>query len=222
MTNPLETILQAVADALEDGEVQLWQPDLTELVLPRPDAAREEPDSVRPEGRSQRVTAAPLLSAPEDAPASPLWEETGALPAWKEAGAGALADELQKTLLPRLEREGEVRTDVLPSGEAGAWEAGEDRSSTLSTPALLERLRTLEEEQAGAEALARGQSAVSTPVSRSGGSWGGGGMAYDPAALGDFPLAAAAAAALEEDRARAVDRAFQRDSRRYDRGFSLY
>ena len=39
---------------------------------------------------------------------------------------------------------------------------------------------------------------------------------------GDSPLAAAAAAAQQQEDARAVDRAFQRDSRRYDRGFSLY
>ena len=51
---------------------------------------------------------------------------------------------------------------------------------------------------------------------------GSAGLQYDPAALRDSPLAAAAAAAQQQEDARAVDRAFQRDSRRYDRGFSLY
>ena len=91
-----------------------------------------------------------------------------------------------------------------------------------SSPALLEQLRRLERTQASLQALGRSQTASGTPLAGAAVSRPGSSVSYDPAALRDTPLAAAAAAAQEDDRARAVDRAFQRDSRRYDRGFSLY
>lgn len=193
MTNDLDRLLEQVEDALADGGDGLWQPDLTSPVLP----GLQEPLAQEvPEGTQAKESLNDALT-----------------------GFSALE---QGQALPRFLR---AEDESLSSpGQSGSEDpdGSQDLAAQPDSPALLEQLQTLENTQASVQALGRSQGAGSILASRSLAGQGGGGISYDPAALGDFPLAAAAAAAQEEDRARAVDRAFQRDSRRYDRGFSLY
>ncbi len=194
MTNQLDSLLEAIEDALEDGEVQLWQPDLTDVVLPgRQDSQGDSPS--------------------EDSNPQHFRDEPGALPGFSH---------LDGQSLPRFQR----AADQEMQGQQPSGSDGQTSSQAViarsASPALLEQLNALEDTWAGVEALGRTQAGGSSLSPRSGAEQAGGGVRYDPAAQRDFPLAAAAAAAQQEEDARAVDRAFQRDSRRYDRGFSLY
>lgn len=205
MTNQLDALLDALEDALEDGEIQLWQPDLTDLVLPGFRNSQEDSSQEvgRPESYPDKQNALSALSILEQDTTVPVLEEMG-----------------QEAALSQLEWEGGTLSLTPRQGQGGVQAS--DAGTQFSSPALLEQLQTLEDTQASVEALSRSQPFSGSLSSRSRAGQSSSGLPYDPAALGDFPLAAAAAAAQDEDRARAVDRAFQRDSRRYDRGFSLY
>ena len=195
MTNDLDNLLEQVEDVLEEDGGALWQPDLTVLVLPQ---AREEQPKADP-----KDSQAGAYAAPSDALAD------------FSALEGPQA-------LPRFQRAGEDNLQTPGSNGSDPQELSQGIAAPSSSPALLEQLRTLEDIQAGAEALGRSHENGGSLPSRAFSGQGGSGLQYDPAALRDFPLAAAAAAAQQQEDARAVDRAFQRASRRYDRGFSLY
>lgn len=195
MTNDLDNLLEQVEDVLEEDGGALWQPDLTSLVLPQ---ARED----RAKANHQDSQAG-AYADPSDA----LADFSGL------EGPQAL---------PSFQRAGEDNSQTPGSSGSDPQELSQGIAAQSSSPALLEQLRTLEDIQAGAEALGRSQESGGSLPSRAFSAQGGFGLQYDPAALRDFPLAAAAAAAQQQEDARAVDRAFQRDSRRYDRGFSLY
>lgn len=207
MTNQLEALLGALEDALEDGETQLWQPDLTDLVLPgfrnpQEDSAKEVG---RPESYTDKQNSSPIFSIFKEDTTAPVLEEMG-----------------QEAALSQLEWEGGTLSLVSRQGQGGVQASDAGTLPQPSSPALLEQLQTLEDTQSSVEALSRTQPFSGSLFSRSRAGQSSTGLPYDPAALGDLPLAASAAAAQDEERARAVDRAFQRDSRRYDRGFSLY
>ena len=195
MTNDLDNLLEQVEDVLEEDGGALWQPDLTSLVLPQ---------------------------AREDQPKADLQDsQAGAYADPSDALAGLSALEGQQAL-PRFQRAGEDNLQTPGSNGTDPQALSQGNAVQPSSPALLEQLRTLEDIQAGAEALGRTQENGGSLSSRAFSGQGSSGLQYDPAALRDSPLAAAAAAAQQQEDARAVDRAFQRDSRRYDRGFSLY
>lgn len=194
MTNDLDNLLEQVEDVLEEDGGALWQPDLTSPVLPQ---------------------------APEDrAKADPQDSQAGAYADPSDALADFSGLEGQQAL-PRFQRAGEDNSQTPGSSGSDPQDLFQG-IAVPSFPALLEQLRTLEDIQVGAEALGRSQENGGSLPSRAFSAQGGFGLQYDPAALRDSPLAAAAAAAQQQEDARAVDRAFQRDSRRYDRGFSLY
>lgn len=195
MTNDLDNLLEQVEDVLDEDGSSLWQPDLTALVLPQP---REDQ----------------AKSDPQDSQAEEYPDPSDAL-------ADFLGLEGQQAL-PRFQRAGEDNSQTPGSSGTDPQEFSQGIAAQSSSPALLEQLRTLEGIQAGAEALGRTQENGGSLPSRTFSGQGSSGLQYDPAALRDSPLAAAAAAAQQQEDARAVDRAFQRDSRRYDRGFSLY
>lgn len=195
MTNDLDNLLAQVEDVLEEDGGALWQPDLTSLVLPQ---ARED-----------------------RAKADPKDSQTGAYAAPSDALADFSGLEGPQAL-PHFQRAREDNSQTPGSNGSDPQALFQGIAAQSSSPALLEQLRTLENIQAGAEALGRNQENGGSLPSRAFSGQGGSGLQYDPAALRDFPLAAAAAAAQQQEDARAVDRAFQRDSRRYDRGFSLY
>lgn len=195
MTNNLDNLLKQVEDVLEEDGSALWQPDLTALVLPQTQEDRAKAD--------QQDNQSGGYADPSDAPAD----------FWSMEGPQAL---------PRFQRAGEDNSQTPESSGTDPQEFSQGITVPSSSPALLEQLRTLEDIQAGAEALGRTQENGGSLSSRAFSGQGSSGLQYDPAALRDSPLAAAAAAAQQQEDARAVDRAFQRDSRRYDRGFSLY
>ena len=229
MTNDLDHLLEQVEDALEDGEEQLWQPDLTDLILPSPpvqSAGQASEDAIR---TAQHTSG-------QDALQQQLNQELlDRLPAGQSHGDNhleQLLDQFSRSqgLSDVQQRQHWARSQLVQGGQAGtaqaqspdrARHAQEPTQARPNTPALLEQLREFDRTQASLDALSRSQGGGSL-TSRTSGRLPETGTQYDPASLGDSPLAAAAAAAREEDQARAVDRAFQRDSRRYDRGFSLY
>ena len=191
MTNDLDNLLEQVEDVLEEDGSALWQPDLTSLVLPQ---SREDQPKADPQD-----SQAGAYAGPSDALAN------------FSALEGPQA-------LPRFQRTGENGSQTPGSSCTDPQDLSQGISAPSSSPALLEQLRTLEDIQAGAEALGRSQENGDSLSPRAFSGQGSSGLQYDPAALRDFPLAAA----QQQEDARAVDRAFQRDSRRYDRGFSLY
>lgn len=195
MTNDLDNLLEQVEDVLEEDGSALWQPDLTSLVLPQ---SREDQSK----------------ADPQDSQAGAYADPSDAL-----AGFSALEEQ---QALPRFQRAGEDNSQTPGSNGSDPQDLSQGIAAQSSSPALLEQLRTLEDIQAGAEALGRSQENGGSLSSRAFSGQGSSGLQYDPAALRESPLAAAAAAAQQQEDARAVDRAFQRDSRRYDRGFSLY
>lgn len=234
MTNDLDRLLEQVVDALEDSGEGLWQPDLNALVLPALEQKSSQTEDItsQTEDRFLKQSATMDLTQTDG-------DGFGFLPAFSPFSADSLSIEGwetdRSTPAPGKNwtgQEVELGQETLPWTEP-VWEgertAAEQRSmetakaeTTAASPALLEQLQALEATQASAEALSRSQAIDSGRSSRSLPGQEGGVVRYDPASLGNVPMAAAAAAAQEEDRARAVDRAFQRDSRRYDRGFSLY
>lgn len=208
MTTDLDRLLEQVEDALEEGGEELWQPDLTAPVLP---------------ALTQKGGSALSEAAEENSKKTSGLEGTGVLPTVSALDEEPAAESFPATAPatpPRFLREGESLSPTTRQSDGGRLASGSVLPS--SSPALLEQLQALEAVQASAQALGRSQEGGSRLPSRSLTGQNGGSISYDPAAAEDSPLAAAAAAAQDEDRARAVDRAFQRDSRRYDRGFSLY
>lgn len=236
MTNDLDHLLEQVEDALEDGEEQLWQPDLTDLILPSP------PVQAAGEASEDAIRTAQHTSG-QDALQQQLNQELlDRLQAGQSHGDNHLEQLLdqfsagqglsdvqqrQRWARSQLAQGGQARTAHTQSphraqhAQGSIWAGEETAQAWPNTPALLEQLRQFDRTQASLDALNHSQGGGSL-TSRVPGRLPDTGTQYDPASLGDSPLAAAAAAAREEDQARAVDRAFQRDSRRYDRGFSLY
>lgn len=236
MTNDLDHLLEQVEDALEDGEEQLWQPDLTDLILPSP------PVQAAGEASEDAIRTAQHTSG-QDALQQQLNQELlDRLPAGQrheDNHLQQLLDQFSRSqgLSDVQQRQHWARSQLVQGGQAGTaqaqspdrarhaqgslWVGEETTQARQDEPALLEQLREFDRTQASLDALSRSQGGGSL-TSRAPGRLPDTGTQYDPASLGDSPLAAAAAAAREEDQARAVDRAFQRDSRRYDRGFSLY
>ena len=226
MTNDLDHLLEQVEDALEDGEEQLWQPDLTDLILPSPPvqaAGQASEDAIR---TAQHTSG-------QDALQQQLNQELlDRLPAGQSHGDNhleQLLDQFSRSqgLSDVQQRQRWARSQLAQSPDrarhvqGSLWAGEKTAQARQDEPALLEQLRQFDRTQASLDALSRSQGGGSL-TSRTSGRLPETGTQYDPASLGDSPLAAAAAAAREEDQARAVDRAFQRDSRRYDRGFSLY
>lgn len=236
MTNDLDHLLEQVEDALEDGEEQLWQPDLTDLILPSP------PVQAAGEASEDAIRTAQHTSG-QDALQQQLNQELlDQIQAGQSHGDNHLEQLLDQfsgsqDLSDVQQRQRWARSQLVQGGQAGTaqtqspdrarhaqgslWAGEETAQARQDEPALLEQLRQFDRTQASLEALSRSQGGDSL-TARTSGRLPDTGTQYDPASLGDSPLAAAAAAAREEDQARAVDRAFQRDSRRYDRGFSLY
>lgn len=236
MTNDLDHLLEQVEDALEDGEEQLWQPDLTDLILPSPpvqSAGQASEDAIR---TAQHTSGQDALQQQLN---QELLDQLQAGQRHEDNHLEQLLDQFSagQGLSDVQQRQRWARSQLVQGGQTGTaqtqspdrarlaqdslWAGEETAQARQDEPALLEQLRQFDRTQASLDALSRSQGGGSL-AARTSGRLPDTGTQYDPASLGDSPLAAAAAAAREEDQARAVDRAFQRDSRRYDRGFSLY
>lgn len=230
MRDYLEELLDLLTQADEEETAGVWETQTASLILPKaleaeaPEGALEVPEGVAAGdadsgkgGERLRLEREPALE-----PALDLEEiETvpgldGALD--QEAALSDSTEELDEALAYGGER------PVM--GEDGPAEAGAvllEQIRSRRRPVLLQQAQDLERQAGQAQALAqdrrsrslapalalpsRGQAPFPSQMAEgNGGGQNAGGTAWPGG----------------EDQARLIDRAFQRDSRRYDRGFSLY
>lgn len=217
MRDYLEELLDLLTQEDEEEAAGVWETQTASLILP------EVLEAEAPEG---------ALEVPEEVAAGDTgsgesgerpWLERELVPGLDTAldQNAALSDspgELDEALASGGER------PVM--GEDGPAEAGAvllEQIRSRRRPALLQQAQDLERQAGQALALAqdrrsrvlapaltlpsRGQASFPSQTAEE----NGGGQSAGRAALPDG-----------EDQARLIDRAFQRDSRRYDRGFSLY
>ena len=230
MRDYLEELLDLLTQEDEEEAAGVWKTQTASLILPKaleveaPEGALEVPEGMAAGdadsgkgGERLRLEREPALE-----PALDLEEiETvpgldGALD--QEAALSDSTEELDEALAYGGER------PVM--GEDGPAEAGavlREQARSRRRPALLQQAQDLERQAGQAQALAqdrrsrslapalalpsRGQAPFPSQMAEgNGGGQNAGGTAWPGG----------------EDQARLIDRAFQRDSRRYDRGFSLY
>lgn len=230
MRDYLEELLDLLTQEDEEEAAGVWETQMAFLILPKaleveaPEGALELPEGMAAKGVSSGDGGdRPWLERePALEPALDLEEiETvpgldGALD--QEAALSDSTEELDEALAYGGER------PVM--GEDGPAEAGAvllEQIRSRRRPALLQQAQELERQAGQAQALvqdrrSRSLASALTFPSR--------GQASFPSqtAEGNGGGQNAGGASLPggEDQARLIDRAFQRDSRRYDRGFSLY
>lgn len=230
MRDYLEELLDLLTQEDEEEAAGVWETQMASLILPKaleveaPEGALELPEGMAAKGVSSGDGGdRPWLERePALEPALDLEEiETvpgldGALD--QEAALSDSTEELDEALAYGGER------PVM--GEDGPAEAGAvllEQIRSRRRPALLQQAQELERQAGQAQALvqdrrSRSLASALTFPSR--------GQASFPSqtAEGNGGGQNAGGASLPggEDQARLIDRAFQRDSRRYDRGFSLY
>ena len=217
MRDYLEELLDLLTQEDEEEAAGVWKTQTASLILPKaleaeaPERALELPEGVT------------VGDAGSGESGERPWLERELVPGLDTAldQNAALSDspgELDEALASGGER------PVI--GEDGPAEAGAvllEQIRSRRRPALLQQAQDLERQAGQALALAqdrrsrslapaltlpsRGQASFPSQTAEG----NGGGQSAGGAALPDG-----------EDQARLIDRAFQRDSRRYDRGFSLY
>lgn len=217
MRDYLEELLDLLTQEDEEEAAGVWETQAVSLILPKaleaeaPERALELPEGV----------AAGDTGSGESGERP--WLERELVPGLdtvldQNAALSDSAGELDEALASGGER------PVI--GEDGPAEAGAvllEQIRSRRRPALLQQAQDLERQAGQALALAqdrrsrvlapaltlpsRGQASFPSQTAEE----NGGGQSTGGAALPDG-----------EDQARLIDRAFQRDSRRYDRGFSLY
>lgn len=217
MRDYLEELLDLLTQEDEEEAAGVWETQTASLILPKaleveaPEGALEVPEGMAAgDADSGKGGERPWLER-ELVP-----ELDAALD--QEAALSDSTEELDEALASGGER------PVI--GEDGPAEAGAvllEQIRSRKRPALLQQAQDLERQAGQALALAqdrrsrvlapaltlpsRGQASFPSQTAEE----NGGGQSTGGAALPDG-----------EDQARLIDRAFQRDSRRYDRGFSLY
>ena len=229
MRDYLEELLDLLTQ--EDEEAAgVWETQTASLILPKaleaeaPEGALEVPEGMAVKGVSSGDGGDRPWLEREPAPEPALdLEEIETVPGLdaaldQEAALSGSPGELDEALASGGER------PVV--GEDGPAEAGAvllEQIRSRRRPVLLQQAQDLERQAGQAQALAqdrrsrslapalalpsRGQAPFPSQMAEG----NGGGQNAGRAALPDG-----------EDQARLIDRAFQRDSRRYDRGFSLY
>lgn len=217
MRDYLEELLDLLTQEDEEESAGVWETQTASLILPKAlEAEAPERALELPEG----VTVGDTGSGESG---ERPWLERELVPGLDTAldQNAALSDstgELDEALASGGER------PVM--GEDGPAEAGAvllEQIRSRRRPALLQQVQDLERQAGQAQALAqdrrsrslasalalpsRGQASFPSQMAEgNGGGQNAGGTAWPGG----------------EDQARLIDRAFQRDSRRYDRGFSLY
>lgn len=217
MRDYLEELLDLLTQEDEEEAAGVWETQTASLILPKALEAEA------PEGALELPEGVTVGDAGSGESGERLWLERELVPGLDTAldQDAALSDstgELDEALASGGER------PVM--GEDGPAEAGAvllEQIRSRRRPALLQQAQDLERQAGQALALAqdrrsrvlapaltlpsRGQASFPSQTAEE----NGGGQSTGGAALPDG-----------EDQARLIDRAFQRDSRRYDRGFSLY
>ena len=230
MRDYLEELLDLLTQEDEEEAAGVWKTQTASLILPKaleveaPEGALEVPEGVAAGEADSGKGGERLRLEREPAPEPTLdLEEIETVPGLdaaldQEAALSGSPGELDEALASGGER------PVV--GEDGPAEAGAvllEQVRSQRRPVLLQQAQNLERQAGQAQALAQDRrsrslaSALALP-SR--------GQVPFPSqtAEGNGGGQSAGGAALPggEDQVRLIDRAFQRDSRRYDRGFSLY
>lgn len=230
MRDYLEELLDLLTQADEEETAGVWETQTASLILPKaleaeaPEGALELPEGVAEEEAEPGEGGERLRLEREPAPEPTLdLEEIETVPGLdaaldQEAAILDFREALEETFAS-----GGGRTDLW---EDGLWETDAvllEQVRSRRRPALLQQAQKLEQRTGQAQALAQDRrsrslaSALALP-SR--------GQAPFPSQTaegnGGGQSAGGAAWPGGEDQVRLIDRAFQRDSRRYDRGFSLY
>lgn len=217
MRDYLEELLDLLTQEDEEEAAGVWKTQTASLILPK--ALEVE----APEGALELPEGVTVGDAGSGESGERPWLERELVPGLDTAPDqnAALSDspgELDEALASGGER------PVM--GEDGPAETGAvllEQIRSRSRPALLQQAQDLERQAGQAQALvqdrrsrslasalalpSRGQASFPSQMAEgNGGGQNAGGTAWPGG----------------EDQARLIDRAFQRDSRRYDRGFSLY
>ena len=217
MRDYLEELLDLLTQEDEEEAAGVWETQTASLILPKALEAEA------PEGALELPEGVTVGDAGSGESGERLWLERELVPGLdttldQDAALSDSAGELDEALASGGER------PVM--GEDGPAEAGAvllEQIRSRRRPALLQQAQDLERQAGQALALAqdrrsrvlapaltlpsRGQASFPSQTAEE----NGGGQSTGGAAWPDG-----------EDQARLIDRAFQRDSRRYDRGFSLY
>lgn len=230
MRDYLEELLDLLTQEDEEEAAGVWETQTASLILPKaleaeaPEGALELPEGVTvgDAGSGESGERPWLEREPAPEPALDL-EEIATVPGLdgaldQEAAILDFREALEETFAS-----GGGRTDLW---EDGLWETDAvllEQVRSRRRPALLQQAQKLEQQTGQAQALAQDRrsrslaSALALPsrgqvpfpsqtAEGNGGGQSAGGAAWPGG----------------EDQVRLIDRAFQRDSRRYDRGFSLY
>lgn len=217
MRDYLEELLDLLTQEDEEEAAGVWETQAVSLILPKALEAEA------PEGALELPEGVTVGDAGSGESGERPWLERELVPGLDTAldQDAALSDstgELDEALASGGER------PVM--GEDGPAEAGAvllEQIRSRRWPALLQQAQDLERQAGQAQALvqdrrsrslasalalpSRGQASFPSQMAEgNGGGQNAGGTAWPGG----------------EDQARLIDRAFQRDSRRYDRGFSLY
>ena len=230
MRDYLEELLDLLTQEDEEEAAGVWKTQTASLILPKaleaeaPEGALEVPEGMAAGDADSGKGGERLRLEREPAPEPTLdLEEIETVPGLdaaldQEAALSGSPGELDEALASGGER------PVV--GEDGPAEAGAvllEQVRSRRRPVLLQQAQNLERQAGQAQALAqdrrsrslapalalpsRGQAPFPSQMAEgNGGGQNAGGTAWPGG----------------EDQARLIDRAFQRDSRRYDRGFSLY
>jgi len=230
MRDYLEELLDLLTQEAEEEAAGVWETQTASLILPKaleaeaPEGALEVPEGMTAGDADSGKGGEWLRLEREPAPEPTLdLEEIETVPGLdaaldQEAALSGSPGELDEALASGGER------PVV--GEDGPAEAGAvllEQVRSRRRPVLLQQAQNLERQAGQAQALAQDRrsralaSALTFP-SR--------GQASFPSQTaegnGGGQSAGGAAWPGGEDQVRLIDRVFQRDSRRYDRGFSLY
>ena len=230
MRDYLEELLDLLTQEDEEEAAGVWETQTASLILPKaleveaPEGALEVPEGMAAGDADSGKGGEWLRLEREPAPEPTLdVEEIETVPGLdaaldQEAALSGSPGELDEALASGGER------PVV--GEDGPAEAGAvllEQVRSRRRPVLLQQAQNLERQAGQALALAQDRrSRVLAPA-----------LALPSRGQASFPSqtaegngggqnAGGASLPGREDQARLIDRAFQRDSRRYDRGFSLY
>lgn len=230
MRDYLEELLDLLTQEDEEEAAGVWETQTASLILPKaleaeaPEGALELPEGMAAKGVSSGDGGDRPWLEREPAPEPALdLEEIETVPGLdgaldQEAALSDSTEELDEALAYGGER------PVM--GADGPAEAGAvllEQVRSRRRPVLLQQAQDLERQAGQALALAQDRrsralaSALTFP-SRGQASF----PSQTAAGNGGGQSAGGAAWPGGEDQVRLIDRAFQRDSRRYDRGFSLY
>lgn len=230
MRDYLEELLDLLTQEDEEEAAGVWETQTASLILPKaleveaPEGALEVPEGMAAGDADSGKGGEWLRLEREPAPEPTLdLEEIETVPGLdaaldQEAALSGSPGELDEALASGGER------PVM--GADGPAEAGAvllEQVRSRRRPALLQQAQDLERQAGQALALAQDRrsralaSALTFP-SRGQASF----PSQTAAGNGGGQSAGGAAWPGGEDQVRLIDRAFQRDSRRYDRGFSLY